>query len=278
MLRDRIFSGVILLAAVLILIAVRGPLLIVGVAAAAVIGALEFYSMARKGGYQPWALGGIVLTLALVVEAALVRYGWPDGPPGSGDNLSTGLLAVTLVLLAGVLVEVVRGAAPALAWANLGLTVGGALYTGGLLRYGLLLDKPAGMEVSWLLLILAVTAGSDTGAYFVGRALGKRKLIPHISPGKTWAGLWGGMAVAVLGVALLAPILQIPWAHVLPLGLALNLASVGGDLVESMLKRGFGAKDSGTWIPGHGGLLDRLDSLLFVLIAVYFYVTLFYPA
>lgn len=278
MLRDRIFSGIILLAGVLILIAVRGPLLIVGVAAAAVIGALEFYSMARKGGYSPWTLGGTVLTLVLVVEAALVRYGWPSGPAATGDNLGIGLGAVALVLLAGVLVEAVRGVSPVLAWANLGLTVGGALYTGGLLRYALLLDKPEGAEVGWLLLLLVATAGSDTGAYFVGRALGKRKLIPHISPGKTWAGLWGGMAVAVLGVALLAPLLHIPWAHVLPLGLALNLASVAGDLGELMLKRGFGAKDSGTWIPGHGGLLDRLDSLLFVLTVVYFYVTLFYPA
>jgi phosphatidate cytidylyltransferase len=233
--------------------------------------------MAHKGGYRPWALGGVLLTLVLVVEAALVRYGWPTGDAGS-DNLGTGLLVVALLLAGGIIVEWVRGAAPTPAWANVGLTVGGALYTGGLLRYALLLDKPAGSEAGWLVLILVATAGSDTGAYFVGRALGKRKLIPHISPGKTWAGLWGGMAVAVLGVALLAPILRVPWEHVLPLGLALNLASVAGDLAESMLKRGFGAKDSGTWIPGHGGLLDRLDSLLFVLTAVYFYLTLFYQA
>ncbi len=279
MLRDRIFSGIILLSGVLILIAVRGPLLIVGVAAAALIGALEFYNMARKGGYSPWTLGGVVLTLVLVVEAALVRYGWPNSAaPGQPDNLGTGLLAVALVLVGAILVERARGGDPTQGWANVGLTVGGALYTGGLLRYGLLLDKPVGAEVSWLLLILVATAGSDTGAYFVGRLLGKRKLIPHISPGKTWAGLWGGMAVAVIGVALLAPVLHIPWLHVLPLGLVLNLASVTGDLAESMLKRGFGAKDSGTWIPGHGGLLDRLDSLLFVLTAVYFYITLFYQA
>ncbi len=276
MLRDRIFSGIILLAGVLILIAVRGPLLIVGVAAAAVIGALEFYNMARKGGYRPWTLGGTVLTLVLVVEAALVRYGWPEAAPGAGDNLGTGLGVLALVLLAAVVVETVRGPVTPQGWVNVGLTVGGALYTGGLLRLALLLDKPAGAEAGWLLLLLVATAGSDTGAYFVGRALGKRKLIPHISPGKTWAGLWGGMAVAVLGVALLAPLLHLPWAHVVPLGLALNLASVGGDLAESMLKRGFGAKDSGTWIPGHGGLLDRLDSLLFVLTVVYFYVTVFY--
>jgi phosphatidate cytidylyltransferase len=277
MLRERVFSGVILLAGVLILTAVRGPLLIVAIAAAAVIGALEFYNMARKGGYHPWTLGGVLLTLVLVVEAALVRYGWPNGDTAE-DNLGTGLLVVALLLAGGIVVQWVRGTAPGPAWANLGLTLGGALYTGGLLRYALLLDKPVGTEAGWLVLLLVATAGSDTGAYFVGRALGKRKLIPHISPGKTWAGLWGGMAVAVLGVALLAPFLRIPWEHVLPLGLALNLASVAGDLAESMLKRGFGAKDSGTWIPGHGGLLDRLDSLLFVLTAVYFYITLFYQA
>src|SRR5690348_7731089 len=143
MLRDRVFSGVILLAGVLILIAVRGPLLILGITAAAIIGALEFYSMARKGGYSPWTLGGGSLTLVLVVEAALVRYGWPNGPSSAGDNLGLGLFVVALLLGGGIIVEWVRGADPPVAWANLGLTVGGALYTGGLLRYGLLLDKPA---------------------------------------------------------------------------------------------------------------------------------------
>ena len=141
----------------------------------------------------------------------------------------------------------------------------GALYTGGLLRYGLAAANRAagrgraGCCSSWWARRAAIP-----GPISRARAWGKRKLIPHISPGKTWMGLWGGMAVAVLGTALLAPPLGLPWWHVLPLGLALNLASVAGDLAESMLKRGFGAKDSGTWIPGHGGLLDRLDSLLFV--------------
>jgi phosphatidate cytidylyltransferase len=269
MLRDRVFSGILLLALVLLIIAFRDPLLLVGVAGAALIGVFEFYNMARKGGYSPWVVGGLLLTLAFVVEAALVRYAW-RGP-------SISLALVLLVLLGGLLVAVAGGQPPPAAWANAGLTVAGALYIGGLLRYALLFpqDAPPG-EVAWMILILVGTAGSDTGAYFVGRAWGKRKLIPHISPGKTWVGLWGGMAVAVAGTALLAGVLRIPAWHVIPLGIALNLASVAGDLAESMLKRAFGAKDSGTWIPGHGGLLDRLDSFLFVLAVVYFYSAFFY--
>jgi phosphatidate cytidylyltransferase len=276
MLRQRVISGVVLLAIVLIIIAVRGPLLVLGIGAAAVLGALEFYSIARKGGYVPWVAGGVFLTLVLVGEAGAAHEGWLPLLPGSNMVGDWGLVAAALVLIAGLLLSLARHEPALSAWLNTGLTVAGALYTGGLLRYGLLLQTPPG-EVAWMLLILLGTMGSDTGAYFAGRAWGKRKLIPHISPGKTWIGLWGGMAVAVVGTALLAVPLGLPWWHVLPLGLALNLASVGGDLAESMLKRGFGAKDSGSWIPGHGGLLDRLDSLLFVLTVVYLYTTLFYP-
>jgi phosphatidate cytidylyltransferase len=270
MLRDRIFSGILLLALVLVIIAFRDPLLVIGVAVAAVIGVLEFYNMARKGGYSPWLIGGVLLTLGLVVEAALARFAWPSS--------GVGLLLVPLALLSALLVGASAGQPPLAAWMNAGLTVGGALYIGGLLRFALILPQQFPSELGWMVLILLGTAGSDTGAYFVGRAWGKRKLIPHISPGKTWVGLWGGMAVAILGTALMASVLRLPAWHIIPLGVAINLASVGGDLVESMLKRGFGAKDSGTWIPGHGGLLDRLDSFLFVLAVVYFYSTfLYYP-
>ena len=269
MLRDRVFSGILLLALVLVIIAFRDPLLLVGVAGAALIGVLEFYNMARKGGYSPWIIGGLLLTLAFVLEAALVRYAW------RGPNISLAL--VLLVLLGALLVGAVGGQPPPAAWANAGLTVAGALYIGGLLRYALLFPpETLPGEVAWMILILLGTAGNDTGAYFTGRAWGKRKLIPHISPGKTWVGLGGGMVVTVAATALMAGVLSIPTWQVVPLGIAISLAGVAGDLAESMLKRAFGAKDSGTWIPGHGGLLDRLDSFLFVLAVVYFYSAFFY--
>jgi phosphatidate cytidylyltransferase len=121
-------------------------------------------------------------------------------------------------------------------------------------------------EGSWLiLLLLLIVWAADTGAYFSGRAFGKRKLAPHISPGKTMAGLYGGLIAAPL-IALLAvklmPIEAIEPVRLVMLSLVTVLVSVGGDLMISLHKRTSGYKDSGNLLPGHGGILDRLDSLL----------------
>lgn len=117
----------------------------------------------------------------------------------------------------------------------------------------------------WLLVALMVIWGTDTGAYFAGRAFGKRKLAPKISPNKTMAGLVGGAVVGVLVAVIGAWILGTPLRQ-LPLvglvGLLAVLFSVVGDLFESLLKRHVGAKDSGNLIPGHGGIMDRVDSVL----------------
>ncbi len=117
---------------------------------------------------------------------------------------------------------------------------------------------------SWLLLLTAVTAGSDTGAYYAGRAFGKRKLCPNISPGKTVNGAIGGVLAAIVAAVILACFL-LPEVNSGKLGLAvalLALVGIVGDLTESIIKRGTGFKDSGTILGGHGGVLDRVDSLL----------------
>lgn len=121
-------------------------------------------------------------------------------------------------------------------------------------------------EGSWLiLLLLLIVWAADTGAYFSGKAFGKRKLAPHISPGKTMAGLYGGLIAAPL-IALLAaklmPIEAIEPVRLVLLSLVTVLVSVAGDLMISLHKRTSGHKDSGSLLPGHGGILDRLDSLL----------------
>lgn len=159
-------------------------------------------------------------------------------------------------------------------WAGVGLTLAGALYTGGLLGYAPLLSAGrAGGDgdsgTYWLLAVLLGTAANDTGAYFVGSAIGRHKLAPHISPGKTWEGLAGGAAGAVIAALLLSGPLGLTWVAGALLGLLVCAAAVTGDLCESLLKRAAGVKDSGRLIPGHGGILDRLDSILFVLVAVY---------
>jgi phosphatidate cytidylyltransferase len=131
--------------------------------------------------------------------------------------------------------------------------------------------------LSFFFLILM---GADTGAYYTGRTIGKRKLAPTISPGKTWEGVVGGM-VAALGLATLAHFwffreLPLKWA--LPLAAVMTVVGIFGDLTESALKRGAGAKDAAKILPGHGGALDRLDSLLFNAPLIYYFAHFYFGA
>jgi phosphatidate cytidylyltransferase len=123
--------------------------------------------------------------------------------------------------------------------------------------------EPDGLALIFFL--LASTWLGDTGAYFAGRAFGKTPLFPRVSPKKTREGVFGGLLLAVAGAALIKSVsnLDLSWPVVLVLAAVLDVAGVIGDLAESMLKRAFGVKDSGSIMPGHGGILDRIDSLLF---------------
>lgn len=126
--------------------------------------------------------------------------------------------------------------------------------------------------VAWLFVLTAITAASDTGAYYAGRAFGRRKLCPAISPGKTVAGGIGGLVGGVL-LAVLVGLFLLPEVHVLRLGLVaalLVVIGVTGDLAESVIKRATGRKDSGTILAGHGGLLDRVDSILLTAPVLYY--------
>jgi phosphatidate cytidylyltransferase len=120
-------------------------------------------------------------------------------------------------------------------------------------------DSLGGHAVMYALLIVWV---ADSGAYFSGRAWGERKLAPSVSPGKTWAGMWGGLAACALLGLLVAVLAGLPVVPFVAVTVAVGVYSVVGDLVESLCKRFAGLKDSGTLIPGHGGVLDRFDSLL----------------
>ncbi len=155
-------------------------------------------------------------------------------------------------------------------------TLAGILYVGWLLgHYVALRELASGRD--WVLFALFATFASDTAAYFVGRAWGKHRLAPGISPGKTWEGACGGILAAVVIGALLTllPDLPIGYAQAIPLAAAVSVFGQLGDLVESLFKRNMGVKDSGKVLPGHGGFLDRMDSVLFAGVVVYYYVVLF---
>ncbi len=130
---------------------------------------------------------------------------------------------------------------------------------------------PNGMD--WTMVAIFGAFATDTSAYLVGRAVGKNRLVPHLSPGKTWEGTLGGMALGAGGVLLLnwATGLRLGASQIGPLAFFLPLAAVLGDLVESFIKRGAAVKDTSALVPGHGGFLDRLDSIFFTVPLVYYW-------
>ena len=236
-------------------------------AIAAATGAWEFYRMASAVGGAPLARIGIVLSAAvpLVAHAHVLRLGTP--------SLTAGVMIVLAVLALAAWRRGVTGH-PLLAVAT---TVLGVLYVGVPVSYAYALryfDWAVGRGAGAALLLLPVlcTWASDIGAYAAGRLIGGRKLMPSVSPGKTLAGAGGGLiASAALAAAyvpwVLRPVAQLGFApgRALLFGVVISVAAQVGDLVESLLKRDAKVKDSSNLIPGHGGVLDRIDSLLFVL-------------
>jgi len=152
-------------------------------------------------------------------------------------------------------------------------TIAGILYVGWLLSYLVALRLDAGRN--WVFFALFTTFGSDTLAFFIGRALGRHRLAPSISPNKSWEGAIGGVfgAIIVSLLFVLPTPLSLPLSYGQAVILALLVSVFGqfGDLAESLLKRNLGVKESGKMIPGHGGFLDRMDSVVFAGIVVYLY-------
>lgn len=238
-----------------------------------VLAVLEFYRLVAATGVPPLRVFGAVWALLFViVRDPVVRLALE--PSWTQGLVIPALLTVGIVIsLFCLLARKDRSAAfPAWAW-----TWAGILYTGWLLGYALALRDVDGGR-NWVFLALLCTFGSDTAAFFVGRAFGKRKLATAISPSKTWEGAMGGLLGAA-GVSLLfllptplslAP--QLNWWQAVALGLLVSIFGQLGDLVESLFKRNVGAKDSGRLLPGHGGVLDRMDSVVFALVVTYYWV------
>ena len=165
---------------------------------------------------------------------------------------------------------------------GIGVTILGVLYVaflGGFLiatRVGF--ENNPGLSTNLLLFFFVVMFGSDSGAYFAGRAFGKHKLAPKISPGKTVEGLIGGI-VAAAGFAALCTLVffhDLPYQFSIPLAIVMAVVGVLGDLFESAMKRGSNTKDAASILPGHGGLLDRLDSLLFNAPILYYFARFYF--
>jgi len=216
----------------------------------------ELVAMLRLKGYLPFARLGAML----IVFFVLLPYLLPS---------ALFLGAFTLILMASLIYSLYQAhPAPATDWA---LTFGGAAYLGLLLgHFPLLRSLPNGFW--WLAIAILATWINDTAAYFVGSLWGRSKLFVRISPKKTWEGFFGGLVVTVLlGIWPFATWLGIGPGWGALLGVTVAIVATYGDLAESIWKRQSGVKDSGQLIPGHGGMFDRLDSLLFIVPALYYF-------
>lgn len=235
------------------------------------VGAWELFRLSRRDGTPALDAIGIPLAALMPLGAHAVRIGWLDAPLAAGGAV--------FVLLAGAVLWARSPTERPLG--SLAVTVFGVLYTGGTLAYAYALrhhrfvvEPAAGAALVFF--PIALTWLSDTGAYFVGRAFGRRKLMPIVSPGKTVAGAIGGVVAAVAGAwlyndQLLRPVAQLalaPWTA-LAFGAVISAVGQVGDLVKSLFKREAGVKDSSTFFGAHGGVLDRLDSLYFAIPVAY---------
>ena len=260
------------------------------------VAAWEYFRIARAAGHTPFATAGIALA-ALLPLSVHARY---LGLPGSAlqgsevfgpalapvlDPIARAMIAIltlsmsgaAMILLALIGASIVRRGVTGKPLGSVATTVTGVLYTGGMLSFAYALryhpyavGAAAGAAV--LLFPLVITWITDTGAFFVGRAFGRRKLMPSVSPGKSVEGAIGGLLFAMLAALLYERYVMIPIARlafypgaVLLFGALVSIAGQIGDLAESLIKREAGVKDSSRIIPGHGGVLDRVDSLLFTI-------------
>lgn len=229
-------------------------------------GTVEFYRLARGWGASPMVVPGTLVSAALVFGV----YLW------GAAGLALGA-AVSIALWAAASLARRSGAG----LADAGATATGVLYVGFLASHAVALrEGPGGGGLDYslgftaVMMVFASTWCCDTAAYLVGGAFGSHKLVPSVSPNKSWEGAVAGLLGAVAGLAIVKEALHWPagWPEVLGLGLGLGCLAQLGDLVESNLKRQAAVKDSSGIIPGHGGVLDRFDGFLFAAPALYYYL------
>jgi phosphatidate cytidylyltransferase len=269
--RQRAISAAVFVPVLFIVLAIGNPLIGVAVALATVLAAVEVFRLLRSAGHATFAALGTALALVVVLDAA-----FPQVLEGSG--LLLGAVGIVLVAVAAL-----SRPDPHDGLAVWMATIFGAFYVALLsfvVRLGhaapdLPVDAPLhwlGSERGWILLLVVAVWSSDTGAYLVGRSIGRTKLLSHVSPSKTVEGLIGGVVATTIVVALMLTALGENAVHAVLLGPLTALAGQAGDLAESVIKRAAGASDSGTIIPGHGGVLDRVDSFLFAAPVMTLYV------
>ncbi len=257
MLRERLISAFVLIPLILGSVIVGGLVFFALVTVGVILAGWEYFAMARRAGYHTNLLFGLALVFLFLLNAFL------------GGTWTLEIL--TAALLASLIAAIFwRPEGWVVGW---GLTFVGALYVGVLSSYFVLMRQLANGMILTALVLLTAWA-TDTSAYIAGKRWGRRGFFTSISPKKTWEGAIGGEVAAIVTMAVLGTLAGLPPVHAVILGAVIGIAAALGDLAESVVKRQFGAKDSGAVIPGHGGLLDRIDSLLFAAVFAFYYLRL----
>ncbi len=240
-------------------------------------GLLEFYGLVEKRGlicFKEWGVFGGLLLIASTFFYLSGVLGIQEAPAKAND-FETSLL---IIFVLGLCVRQFVSTHNTAGLLAISTTLFGLMYVPWLLNFIQKINFfPKANGTYYVLYFILVTKFSDTGAYAVGSLIGKHKMIPRISPGKTWEGFAGAVAVSTLASLLFAHftgerLTGMNWKHAVILGVLLSTSAVIGDLIESLFKREAGVKDSGHYFPGIGGILDLLDSLLFNAPLMYLYL------
>jgi phosphatidate cytidylyltransferase len=238
------------------------PLFTLLIAAASLLGMGEYNRMLFGTGMRREKVETLVASLVILLAAA-------------AGNTVLLVSVITFSVMAAMILNLLGGEKGEADMIPVGWVVLGILYIPLLMSHFILIRQESEGGL-WVFFILVVAFCGDTAAYYVGRKLGKRKLLPRVSPGKTVEGtiglIVGSIAGALVFRQLFFPVL--PWMHAVILGFMGSIVGQLGDLSESALKRAAGVKDSGVLLPGHGGILDRLDCLMFITPLVYYYKAL----
>ncbi|HEY8205672.1 MAG TPA: phosphatidate cytidylyltransferase [Pyrinomonadaceae bacterium] len=271
----RILTAVVLLPILIasIIIPQLALLFVLLAAVALVVALLEFWMLARKQQIRADPVAGVLGASALFT---VLYFTEPHRPP----DLKAIVIVLILLTVCSLVAAMLRGAPFERMIGSSGVTVLGVMYI--VLLGGHLVAVRTGfaplLSKHLLAFFFLVLMGSDSAAYYGGRAFGKHKLAPTVSPGKTWEGAVAGMLASLLLAAAshywFFP--ELPLRFGLPLAALMNVVGILGDLTESALKRSAGAKDTAQILPGHGGMLDRIDSLLFNAPLIYYFALAYF--
>lgn len=280
--RNKVLVGMTLAAAMLVVIYLGGVALLAVVMLGAAMGLWEYFKLLQQKQLKPLVFLGIPMGLAFVLIAFLSMHSHNFIWGGVGQGTVVMLSVFTVLVIQFVQIVQRRERYSIL---DLSVTVFAAIYVGGFVSYLFLLlgigieHFPDNVPLSRLVILLPMWCawGADAGAFFFGSFFGRNKIFPDLSPNKTAEGLAGGLLFSVAGACFIGAMIAIPLGHAFAIGLLAGAAGTVGDLSESALKRELGVKDTGKLFASHGGFLDRMDSVLFTMPVVYYYIIWFRP-